>query len=105
MNVHAFIRQRNRLERRFPTGAKRNNALRHLVREAGATIIIHDGRLSGWRLPCGSVVCSKRRFPNPEQAQQHLQRLQSDPCVKQVPIRYYHCAGCNGLHLTRDLMR
>ena len=100
MNLATFTRQRVRIERRFPAGAKRQRALWHLVVDAGAIPLFNHGRVTGWRLQCGAIVCAKRRYPNHVAAMQDLARIVHVSNRPHLPHRVYHCELCGGYHLT-----
>lgn len=105
MNLSAFTRQRVRIERRFPAGAKRERAMSHLVADADAVVIVLHGRVIAWRLPCGIVVCVKRRYPNHQAAAQDLERIRDASTRHHLPHRVYHCEICSGYHLTSQERR
>lgn len=78
----------------------KSNALKSLMREAGAVLMIFGGRITGWRLPNGQVVCRKRRYRTEEDARLWLVEITRNPMTKKIPTRAYLCSFCNGWHLT-----
>lgn len=105
MNLSAFTRQRVRIERRFPAGAKRERAMGHLVADAEAVVVVHAGRVTAWRLACGVIVCVKRRYPNHDAAMQDLDRIRDASTRNHLPGRVYRCERCSGYHLTSQARR
>lgn len=100
MTPATFSRQRARIERRFPVGAKRERALSHLVRDAKATTIILSRGVVGWRMTSGEVVCVKRRYGSPDKALGELFHINAVSDRSHVPVRLYQCEQCGGFHLT-----
>ncbi|MNK29182.1 hypothetical protein D3C87_475730 [compost metagenome] len=105
MNVSTFTRQRVRIERRFPVGAKRDRAMAHLVADAAAVLVVIERRVVAWRLQCGTTVCVKKRYPNHGAAAQHLDRIRDESHRHHLPQRVYHCERCSGYHLTSQERR
>ncbi|WP_441227987.1 hypothetical protein AB7813_08250 [Tardiphaga sp. 20_F10_N6_6] len=101
MNVRDFIREREKIARRFPDQSKRNAAMRRLVREAGATVIIMENKVTGWRLADGKIVCVKYRHKDQAGADAEVVRAaDSNWNNHRVPVRSYQCPYCFGWHLT-----
>lgn len=78
----------------------RRKALKSLLREAGAAIIIIEGKVTGWRMQNGQVVCKKRRYHTEDEALALLASVHSNPLTRKVPTRCYECPHCHGWHLT-----
>lgn len=101
MNAGEFAKRRARIEhehgRRKGYAAR---ALQALVREARAIVIIVRGRIAGWRMPSGQVVCRKRRYRTEPEAILELANVRRDPRTPRIPGRCYLCPHCNGWHLT-----
>lgn len=100
MRASEFARRRAKIEQRSRgRGDFKRKAMRHLVAEAGAREVFVAGRLVGWALSTGGVVCVKQRFRDWMEAQLALQRIapQSRPVL---PVRAYACPFCQGFHLT-----
>jgi hypothetical protein len=104
VNPAAFQRQQTRIERRFPAGRKRADAIRRLITEAAAAIIIRGGKIVGYRLPSGAAVCIKYRYSSEDLATQDLARIQA-ASTGHIPTRAYHCERCRGFHLTSQTKR
>ena len=102
MKICAFHRQRVRIERRFPVGAKRSRAMRHLASEAGAALVVVGGHAVGWRLPDGSMACAKRRYPNEAAAHSDMTRIAATSSARRIPLRVYLCEFCGGWHTTHQ---
>lgn len=101
MTAAEFARQRARIERHANGRRKyHERAMRHLVRDAGAALVIMDRKIVGYRLPNGQLVCVKERFYSEHQAQKALQRIEARQQVGRVPVRAYACDHCGGWHLT-----
>lgn len=103
MNGRDFARQRALIEWRARSDAYRRKAMAHLVRQAGAVAIFVSGKLVGYRLPDGFMVCEKRRYRTEEAAQVELANVQLFARLngaKRIPIRAYRCPYCNGWHVT-----
>lgn len=101
MNAHQFARQMMRIEQRFGSSTKQSRkALQKLVsRERAAHIIIH-GKVTGFRLRDGRIVCKKRRFTSPETAVREMKHIALTSKRTRIPIRAYQCEECQGFHLT-----
>lgn len=101
MNAATFARKRARIERQAAGRASyRERAMRHLVREAGAALVIIERKFVGYRLPNGEMVCVKERYYTSEQADAALQRIVARSHAPRVPVRVYYCEHCYGYHLT-----
>lgn len=101
MNLMQFTRKRALIERDFPKGAKRAAAMRGLVREAGAAVVIMEGHVAGWRLKSGEMVCVKMRHKDQARALAELDRARSTNWNgHRVPTRAYACIHCKGWHVT-----
>lgn len=101
MNTRDFIRQRALIERKHQKGSKRAAAMRRLVSEAGATVVIIAGRVAGWRMKDGAMVCVKFRHKDQASAELMLARAKaSNWNGHRIPTRAYACRHCQGWHLT-----
>jgi hypothetical protein len=101
MNASEFARKRSQIERRAQGRESfRRKAMGHLVRESGAEPVMANGRLLGWRLPCGSVVCVKQRYRDAIGAENELARIRRFNSGGHIPVRVYRCEWCHGFHLT-----
>lgn len=101
MNVREFMKHRGRIERKYQNESQRRTAIRHLVREAGAAVVIMGGKMTGWRLKDGTIVCVKRRHKDEAGAQEEMARAHSSNWNgHRVPTRAYKCPHCHGWHLT-----
>lgn len=101
MNAGEFARRRARIEGEH--GRRRgyaSRALKALIREAGAAIIIRNGKVVGWRMPNGQEVCKKRRYRTEPEAMLELANVRRDPKTPHIPCRVYLCPHCSGWHLT-----
>ncbi|AWM87352.1 hypothetical protein [Microvirga sp. 17 mud 1-3] len=107
MNARDFARQRAIIERRFSAKpSKRSAAMRRLVRDSGAAVMVSGTKAMGWRLPDGSVVCVKHRFRDRDRAETELQIIAAKNWNHhRVPTRVYACRFCNGWHLTSQPSR
>jgi hypothetical protein len=97
MKCHTFARQLALIERRQN---RKNKARQALIRRAGAAYIILHGKVVGWRMRDGSVVCAKRRYATHEAAAYDLARITRDATNAHTPVRAYQCPACLGHHLT-----
>lgn len=101
MNLLEFTRKRALIERDFPQGQKRNAAMRGLVRESGASVVVAGARVAGWRLKNGEMVCAKRRHKDEASANAELDRAHSTNWNgHKIPTRTYACIHCKGWHMT-----
>lgn len=101
MHASEFARKRAKIERRAGgRAAFFRKAMNHLVHEAGAVVIVMGGRLVGWRMTDGSVVCTKQRYRDEITAQLALATIGQHARHKHIPVRAYACQHCNGWHLT-----
>ena len=101
MNAGQFARRLAYIEHQHKRSRDyKRKAVRSLVREAGAIPMARSGKLTGWRLPNGQIVCKKRRYKSHDEAALELLIIQARPWTKKVPTRAYHCNLCHGWHLT-----
>ena len=102
MNATQFAKRRGRIEHQADrTHRWRTKAMRQLVNEAGAVLMVAGSRLVGWQLPNGQVVCVKARFVTEDAADDQLQQIaRTDGIRTKRPVRAYHCGHCGGWHLT-----
>lgn len=102
MNAAEFARRRAKIERNAAGRRRyRERAMRHLVREARAALVIIENKFVGYRLPNGQLVCAKERYRTDEQAHQAMERIASrNMDGHRVPVRAYVCPWCSGWHLT-----
>jgi len=101
MNATEFARRRGRIEHQ---GVKKHawkvKALRQLVNDARAVLVTVEGRVVGYRLPNGQVVCAKQRYKDQDTALRHLDMIQLCDGTHQKPVRAYPCPQCRGWHRT-----
>lgn len=97
MQRHTFARHLGRIQGKSKHQRKAREAL---VRRARAAHIIVGGKVIGWRLPDGSVVCVKRRYSTREAAAVDLARITRVATHAHIPVRAYACPYCRGFHLT-----
>lgn len=102
MNAAEFIRQRGRIEHQNgQTPTWRSKAMRGLVKRARAELIRTGGRVTGYQLPNGQVVCVKQRFRDQAAAEQKLESISLFEGHRiNTPQRVYLCPHCHGFHLT-----
>jgi hypothetical protein len=101
MNCSQFASKIGRIE--FEHGImtrQGKKVLQRLVDRVGAAHIINQGRITGWRLPNGQVVCRKRRYPSDDVAVIEMQLIVHRSRRGKVPVRAYECPICKGFHLT-----
>jgi hypothetical protein len=104
MNASRFQDMRRGINREFRDNpGKAAKAFAHLVRRSGATTIIINHRIIGWRMKTGEIVCAKKRFANEEQAVGKIEIIADNDPAGHVPIRAYACAECRGWHLTSQM--
>lgn len=102
MNAGEFAKRRARIEIANRGKGYAARAFDSLVRQAKAAIAIAGGKVVGWRLPNGQMVCKKRRYPGAEIAEGALADIHDCPRGKYVPVRVYECPYCKGWHLTHQ---
>ncbi|MBF9235562.1 hypothetical protein [Microvirga alba] len=103
MNGRDFARQRALITWRARSEAHRRKAMARLIRQAGAVVVFVSGKLVGYRLPDGFVVCEKRRYRTESAALLELANVQLFTRLngpRRIPIRAYQCTHCHGWHLT-----
>lgn len=102
MNAADFIKQRGRIEHQtHQTQAWRAKAMRGLVKRSRAELIRAGGRVIGYQLPNGQVVCVKQRFRDQAAAEVKLQTIALFEGQRfAMPQRAYFCRHCSGWHLT-----
>lgn len=101
MNAAQFSRERERIERDSHAGANfQRRAFSRLVERARAIRFIVSGKVLGWRLPDGSMVCAKRRFIDQPAAIAYMLAIQAQDGKRNAPRRSYQCEFCKGWHLT-----
>jgi hypothetical protein len=97
MNRHTFARHLGRIK---GSAKQQRKAREALVHRAHAVTIIHGGKIIGWRMPNGKVVCVKRRYSTSEAAAVDLARIRRVATHSYIPVRAYACPYCHGFHLT-----
>ncbi|QOE32777.1 hypothetical protein CPT_Mano_045 [Achromobacter phage Mano] len=101
MNTRDFIRQREKITRECKNERQRNNAMRRLVNQAGAVVVVIGGKVAGWRMKDGAMVCTKFRHKDQVSAELMLARAKaSNWNHHRIPTRAYACPHCHGWHLT-----
>lgn len=101
MHASEFQRKRAKLERRSGNrSAFFRKAMAHLLREAQATEIRAAGKVVGWRMKDGTVVCIKQRHRDWVEAALALETITQHANARHVPVRAYLCPWCDGFHLT-----
>jgi hypothetical protein len=105
VNADQFARRRGRIEHQADRSSRwRTKAMRQLVNEAGAVLMVAGHRVVGWRLPNGQVVCVKTRLTTEEAADDLLQQIaRTDGTRPKRPVRSYPCQHCGGWHLTSQM--
>jgi hypothetical protein len=100
MNARTFMRHRKGIMR-LDTERQQKRAMDHLLRKSKAAIIVVNGKVVGWRMKDGTMVCAKTRFQTQERADIELERIaERAPPGSHIPIRAYACPQCRGFHLT-----
>lgn len=106
MNARDFAKQRALIDRRFSSKRQRSKAMAGLMKRAGASLLVVHGRMVGWQLRSGEVVCLKERFTTEQNAELALGRIQNaNGNCSRVPNRVYACRRCHGWHLTSQAPR
>lgn len=101
MNSRSFASKVGRIEHEYGLQTRKGKkVLQRLVDRVGAAHIINQGRISGWRLPNGQVVCRKRRYPSEDVANLEMRLIAHRSNRHKVPVRAYECPTCKGFHLT-----
>lgn len=105
MNAATFARHRARIaHQHHGRGRKYSRALAHLVRDAGAALVVMNRKVVGYRLPNGEMVCVKERYRDQAEAAAAMARIQADiEAGKRAPVRVYPCQHCHGWHTTSQL--
>jgi hypothetical protein len=104
MNAAQFARTRDRIAREAKSRKGYEvKAMRRLIREARALIVICGRSIIGWRLPDGSIVCYKRRYVTQDAAVADMLGIQAEYGKRGLPRRAYHCDFCGGFHLTSKI--
>lgn len=101
MNPANFDKHRGRIEH-IPgrSLAWRKRALKRLIADAGVVELKTGKRVTAYRLPCQTVICVKRRYPNEQSAIDALAQIGNEHDGRIKPIRAYPCYRCFGWHLT-----
>lgn len=106
MNAAEFARRRGRIEHQ--AGRKhswRVKAMRQLVNDAHAILVVAGGKIVGWHLPSGETVCMKQRFRDEGAATFQLGQIaRTDGARLKRPVRAYACQFCGGWHLTSKVI-
>jgi hypothetical protein len=104
MNAAQFARARDRITREGK-GRKgyETNAMRRLIRDARALIVICGQSIVGWRMTDGAIVCHKRRYGTREAAVADMLGIQAEYGKRWAPRRAYQCDFCGGFHLTSKI--
>jgi len=101
MRAAEFARKRAQIIQRLKYEKQRKRALTRLVHEANASLVVAGGKVAGYQLPGGEIVCIKRRYKTKPQAELELQLMHACNNDKhRVPVRAYPCEYCKGWHLT-----
>lgn len=103
MTATEFARRRGRIEHASSgnSHAWRVKAMRALVNQAKAVLIHADGKVIGYQLPNGQVVCMKQRYRDQGTAETYLAMIaRCDGNNQKKPQRAYACPYCHGFHLT-----
>lgn len=100
MNPQKFAQKISRLDRLGLSTSQGRNVLGRLVRQAGAAYVISHGKITGYRLPGGGMVCRKRRYGSADIASRELHHISTTSLRSHVPVRAYRCPDCAGYHLT-----
>jgi hypothetical protein len=104
MNAAQFSRARDRIGREAKARkGYEAKAMRRLIREARAVIVISGRTIIGWRMPDGAIVCYKRRYGTIGAAQMDMLGIQAEYGKRGVPRRAYQCDFCGGFHLTSKI--
>lgn len=101
MNAATFARFMEKIERRMHGKPGRQlKAIRSMARRERAALVFTNGKLIGFRLRDGSMVCRKRRYRDEAAALVDLARIIYTSTSSKVPVRAYRCENCAGWHLT-----
>lgn len=101
MNADRFAQMARKIERRLANEPRRQReAIKRMARKAGAVQVIVGGKIVGFRLRDGSMVCRKRRYRDEVEARIDMARIAATSAAKRVPVRAYHCPYCSGWHTT-----
>jgi hypothetical protein len=103
MNAAQFSRARERIERDDHKGeAFQRKALASLVKRSRAILFIHpqSGKVAGWRMTDGSMVCAMRRFPTRQLGENFMLAIQAQDGKTNAPRRVYPCDFCKGWHVS-----
>ena len=102
MTPAEFSKRRERIEHAPKRSDQwRKKAMRSLVREARAVVVVMSNHPIGWQMLDGRIVCSKRRYKNLREAELHLQIINAFGTGDVKPRRAYFCPQCHGYHLTK----
>lgn len=106
MNAERFAAMARKIERRLADEPRRQReAIKRMARQAGAVQVIASGKVVGFRLRDGSMVCRKRRYRDEVAARIDMARIAATSGAKRVPVRAYHCPHCAGWHTTSQRER
>jgi len=101
MNRQTFARQLGRIEHRHGHSTKTTReALQKLLTRIGGAYVISNGKITGYRLRDGSLVCRKRRYHDEAGAVRDLRHITAVASNRHIPVRAYSCGSCRGFHLT-----
>ena len=101
MNAATFAARRARIQDKHGTGRKYRQHLSHLVRDARAALVVIGGKVVGYRMRNGQMVCVKERHTTEAAAQDAIARIHAANWNgHRVPVRVYPCPYCHGFHLT-----
>lgn len=105
MNAARFTKQRRDIEHRFREKPGRiNKAMSSLISDAGATCIVIEKRVIGWRMKTGEIVCVKSRFSSQALAARCVVNI-AETSTGHIPTRVYQCDHCQGWHVTSQQFR
>lgn len=102
MKSAEFARRRARIEHEHHgRGRRYGRELAHLIRDAGAALVVMERKVVGYRLPNGEMVCIKHRYRSEQDARDDIERIQAANVMGgRVPQRAYYCVHCSGFHVT-----
>lgn len=102
MKLREFTRRRALIANRTNHQGRRfRKEMAHLMREARAVPVMASGKVVGFRLPDGTIVCMKERFRDEASALQAMRYMhETNYNNHRVPVRVYACGFCRGYHLT-----
>jgi hypothetical protein len=101
MKPAEFAKRRSKIEyAQRKSRTWKHRAMQKLIREASAVVVMSAGRVIGWQMQNGQIVCFKQRYRNEDQAALNLAMIRASSCRDVLPQRAYYCPTCNGWHLS-----